>query len=426
MSVSREKLYEEIWAEPITKVSKRYGVSDSFLIRVLQRLNIPRPPMGYWAKLAVGKQLPRPALPEAQPGDELEWSRDSMPRRAPRALPEPPQTKRINRARLKADRPSQHALLAGARVHFDNVRETETGHLKPTKKLLPDVIVTKGTLDRAIEVATELFLLLEDHGYRVLLAPRDQSFQRDEFKLDEKGGKVIQLSNLWNPGQPTVVFIGTVAIGLTLFETTAPVEMRYINGKYVPESEVSNLKTNSWAYKHSWTTKQDIATGRLCLQAYSPYRATSWNKQWHEAPGKMLDGKLKTIVKELVEATAGIASQVAEAERQAEISRKEWAIQRERWEREEAERKRSKALKESREELLSIIDSWNEARKIDEFFSQLEHQASELPELEREQVMERIRAAKSQVGSPDALRRFLQWKNAGERLGLDEDSDDLR
>lgn len=52
MSVSREKLYDEIWAEPITKVSKRYGVSDSYLVRILKNLNIPRPSRGYWAMVA--------------------------------------------------------------------------------------------------------------------------------------------------------------------------------------------------------------------------------------------------------------------------------------------------------------------------------------------------------------------------------------
>jgi len=75
MTVSRENLYEEVWAEPMIAVAARYHVSSSFLARVCERLNVPRPPRGYWAKLAVGKKCPRPALPAAQPGDELEWSR---------------------------------------------------------------------------------------------------------------------------------------------------------------------------------------------------------------------------------------------------------------------------------------------------------------------------------------------------------------
>lgn len=60
MSVTREKLYQEIWAEPITKVSKRHWVSDSYLIKVLKNLNILRPPRGYWAMVAAGIHPEKP------------------------------------------------------------------------------------------------------------------------------------------------------------------------------------------------------------------------------------------------------------------------------------------------------------------------------------------------------------------------------
>lgn len=37
----------------------------------------------------------------------------------------------------------------------------------------------------------------------------------------------------WRPDRATVVFIGTVAIGLTLFEFTEEVAARWVNGAYV-------------------------------------------------------------------------------------------------------------------------------------------------------------------------------------------------
>ncbi|HPA80588.1 MAG TPA: hypothetical protein PLS95_07210 [Thermoanaerobaculales bacterium] len=37
MGVTREKLYEEVWAEPMTTVAARYGVSSNFLARVCER-----------------------------------------------------------------------------------------------------------------------------------------------------------------------------------------------------------------------------------------------------------------------------------------------------------------------------------------------------------------------------------------------------
>ena len=61
----REKIYEEIWSEPIQRVAKRYEISDVGLAKVCKKLNIPRPGRGYWAMKAAGKPIPkRPPLPE--------------------------------------------------------------------------------------------------------------------------------------------------------------------------------------------------------------------------------------------------------------------------------------------------------------------------------------------------------------------------
>lgn len=61
----REKIYEEIWAEPIMHVAKRYSMSAVGLGKICMKLKIPRPGLGYWAKKAAGKSIPtRPPLPE--------------------------------------------------------------------------------------------------------------------------------------------------------------------------------------------------------------------------------------------------------------------------------------------------------------------------------------------------------------------------
>jgi hypothetical protein len=59
----REKLYEEIWSEPVSKVSKRYDISDVGLRKICMTLEIPLPPLGYWARLAAGKTVKKPSLP---------------------------------------------------------------------------------------------------------------------------------------------------------------------------------------------------------------------------------------------------------------------------------------------------------------------------------------------------------------------------
>lgn len=60
----RQKLFDEVWATPVTKLAKDYGLSDVGLRKICVSLDIPMPPRGYWAKLAAGKKLPKPPLHE--------------------------------------------------------------------------------------------------------------------------------------------------------------------------------------------------------------------------------------------------------------------------------------------------------------------------------------------------------------------------
>jgi integrase len=62
--ISRRDLYELIWSEPVTTLAQRFGISDVGLAKVCRRSGIPAPPRGYWAKIAAGDSIPRPALPE--------------------------------------------------------------------------------------------------------------------------------------------------------------------------------------------------------------------------------------------------------------------------------------------------------------------------------------------------------------------------
>ena len=61
----RQRLYDEIWKEPAETVAKRYGVTGVALAKACRLMDIPKPPRGYWAKVAAGAKLPkRPPLPK--------------------------------------------------------------------------------------------------------------------------------------------------------------------------------------------------------------------------------------------------------------------------------------------------------------------------------------------------------------------------
>ncbi|MCZ2900951.1 hypothetical protein [Burkholderia thailandensis] len=58
----RESLYEEVWSEAVSKVAKKYQISDVGLRKICISLNVPVPPAGYWAKVSAGKTVKRPPL----------------------------------------------------------------------------------------------------------------------------------------------------------------------------------------------------------------------------------------------------------------------------------------------------------------------------------------------------------------------------
>lgn len=64
VSFERQKLFDEVWATPVTSLAKNYGLSDVGLRKICVTLDVPLPPRGHWAKLAAGKSVPKPTLRE--------------------------------------------------------------------------------------------------------------------------------------------------------------------------------------------------------------------------------------------------------------------------------------------------------------------------------------------------------------------------
>ena len=151
------------------------------------------------------------------------------------------------------------------------------------------------------------------------------------------------------------------------------IQERHVNGEYVRLSDYVPKRRDRYVADRGWTSTHDFPTGRLCLQAYSPYPLAQWTQQWQETKKRDLSTRIPTIVRELAKATVNIARLVEEGERQAELERQRWAAQMEQWEREEAERRTAKALKESKEELLGIIEMWATSKRLEEFFADAEH-----------------------------------------------------
>ena len=52
---TRRELYDLVWSKPISKIAPEFGISDVALHKVCEKHRVPRPPRGYWAKVAAGR-----------------------------------------------------------------------------------------------------------------------------------------------------------------------------------------------------------------------------------------------------------------------------------------------------------------------------------------------------------------------------------
>jgi ankyrin repeat protein len=59
----RERLFVQVWSEPMNEVGRKYGMSEENLATLCRKLEIPTPPRGYWARKTTAQaQSPRPKL----------------------------------------------------------------------------------------------------------------------------------------------------------------------------------------------------------------------------------------------------------------------------------------------------------------------------------------------------------------------------
>ncbi len=76
----------------------------------------------------------------------------------------------------------------------------------------------------------------------------------------------------------------------------------------------------------------------------------------------------------------------------------------------------SRRLKASRAELLSAVEGWSLARRVEQFFEDLGRRTDELSAEEKEAFALRVTMARELLRGTDALQRFRDWKAPSERL----------
>ncbi len=189
-TVTREELFEQVWNTPMTQLAKEYGISDVGLAKVCKRMDVPRPPRGYWRKLEVGRAPPKPKLkPLTKHGIDSvvitpvaeDYPASQLKGETPEKIPVP----------TVVEEP--HRLIQKTQVALEKGKADEKGIVQPRNKICLDIAVTRDQVERACRVMDALVKALEARGYPVTVAgdPKAKTTvnidgESFEFGIDEK------------------------------------------------------------------------------------------------------------------------------------------------------------------------------------------------------------------------------------------------
>jgi hypothetical protein len=188
VELTREELYEQVWAVPMARLAERYGISDVALAKTCRKLLIPVPSRGYWRRKETGRAPARVPLPRARPGARTTVTLRLDPKSEP-PPPSPEVAARMthealpeNRIRV-ADRLSRpHSLVRQAAV----ILKPRSRRVDPVRPWRPDpcldIRVTPKHLGRALRIFDATIKALEARDIPIRVVADDRR-RRPQIEL---------------------------------------------------------------------------------------------------------------------------------------------------------------------------------------------------------------------------------------------------
>lgn len=170
LKLTREALYNLVWARPIQQLAQTFGISDVGLAKICKRMEIPRPSRGYWAKIEARKSPLKPALPQlSREGvDQVEFT---PTQRRPRSKP----TREIPKVMVTDTLSEPHPLVSRTLTALMHGKPDERGVVVPRKNNVLDIRVHRNTIDRACRILDALIKALGALDYPISIQAGDKT-----------------------------------------------------------------------------------------------------------------------------------------------------------------------------------------------------------------------------------------------------------
>lgn len=394
-NISREVLYDQIWKVPISRLASTYGVSGSYLARICRELRIPTPSRGYWARLRAGKNPPMDALPPLEAGDATMWLRSGTSARYIDNMPVPP-SPRMEVPAKKQKKPSIGILTEAKSIFAKGEKKHGSLYLYPRSGKIVDLVTTFENYELSIRFAEMLFRRLDDYGYRVTIANKENNYNCINVETEEvlkPNASPFYGYPIWRPTLPTVAYLGTVALGLTIVEMTEEKK----NRNYYPHTE-------------------RVPTGRYRIYVYSPYRNTQVVKFWQDTKDLRLKEQLDEIISEMEIVASRIPNLITEGEKKAEEELLKREAEKIEYRHKRENRLRNQSEEESRADLEKLVLEWGRIRDSVYFLNQLNDAIKEAEPGTREYLAMRLEKARSLLCERSVIEIISKWETPEEKF----------
>jgi hypothetical protein len=192
-TLTRQELYEQVWTTPTVQLAKQYGISDVAIAKICRRHRIPKPPLGYWARVQHGQKVSRKPLPAiGDPGLDVVRILEKKPTAAPAG--EVSELDRIaafereeaNRIAVPEQLADPHSLVSKTERSARSARSDEKGLVRPRARGCLDLAVAKPSIPRSMRILDALIKALEARGYPLRMVEKDGRPEARVIVLDEE------------------------------------------------------------------------------------------------------------------------------------------------------------------------------------------------------------------------------------------------
>jgi hypothetical protein len=333
--LSRKELYEKVWAKPMAQLAKEFGISDRGLAKICQRYSIPRPGLGYWAKLQHGKKVEKKSLPD---NDKLDKEQIVINTFAEYTAN---QWAKKHKVYMKYAIPVTSSLSKIKELHPMVAETLKAGFGKADKaemcnpkKSCFSIAASQASIQRSLMLIDTIIKAVENRGHKL----KTVTEKRELYCNHQYAVKYCYFE------------IKGEQVHFSLREKLIQIEHK-------PNSDCGWKDYGSkWDYKPSGKLEFIVSLAYSC-----DYR-------WKDAEKKKLEDKLSLILKGILKAADSYKKKrILERIRTA----KEAEERRKAWEKELQRRKERECL----DGLMSQVDNWQKARLIRQFLKAAEKTA---------------------------------------------------